>query len=61
MHSLINVDVRDAGSGDKLGFRRWFLIVAIAGALLFFVGSIYVMILPNGYVAWLQELDNKFG
>ncbi|MGX1910347.1 hypothetical protein ACWIID_16015 [Streptomyces phaeochromogenes] len=61
MHSLVNVDVRDAGSGDKFGARRWFLIAALAGALLFIIGSIYVMVLPNGYVAWLQELDNKFG
>lgn len=58
-HSLINVDVREAGSDDRLGWMRWLIVITLAALLLALVGVAFTMILPNAWVAWLQELDNK--
>ncbi|MDO0912108.1 hypothetical protein QQM39_15020 [Streptomyces sp. DT2A-34] len=59
--SLINVDVKNAGSGDNLGVKGWVLVALVSLVAFFFIGSVSAMMLPNDYVAWLQELDNKFG
>ncbi|MFF5004647.1 hypothetical protein ACFY3G_17660 [Streptomyces phaeochromogenes] len=58
--SLVDVDVKNAGSGDDLGFKGWALITLVSAIVFLLIGSAATMMFPNDYVAWLQELDNKF-
>lgn len=59
-HSLINFEVQEASSEGKLGSLGWLIIVVLAVLLVTLVGVTFTMILPNAWVAWLQEFDNKF-
>ncbi|GAA3500178.1 hypothetical protein GCM10019016_072830 [Streptomyces prasinosporus] len=60
-HSLVNVDVREAGSDDKLGCTGWLIFGVLTALAVTLVGIAFTMILPNAWVAWLQDLDNRMG